>query len=925
MKPIRRYFLFAIAAFWLVASWFAAGWYADQKTAQLFAHDTESVESDALALYQALEERLNYLAALPDLIAREPSVIRAVEKYSGPSALKAAGTDPKSYWTKQPDLARLNTYLANLADTLALDVVFVLNAEGYAIASSNSDTPGSIVGTDLTDRQYFQAATNKSAHQYAVGRKTNVPGLFYAAPIYKNDIRQGVMVVKSDITSLQSLLAPYHVFLTDNHDVVVLSSETDYLQHRLISARVSNLTEEEKQQQYKRSDFPILSVTAWKDQQSMPLLRLQNIEEPVLVSERQIPGGDLVMHVYQTMPEIATIQRERWVFAFISSLAGLSALSLLYQLITYLQNLRRSKTHAEAEQERLHDTLSARERQLETILDHLPLMVVARDPLTHQILSCNKATQQVLGLDSPLPNGQTYDACLNPKLAGSLSAFDTVDRSSEENLSAREFVSDKKVLLAQNLVATDHKGQPALLIDLVEDVTQKRADEAEIRRLAFIDTLTGLNNRTAFKIQLAHSIQLATTAQEYGALILVDLDAFKQINDRLGHNIGDQLLIELAHRLTSESTDEIYPARLASDEFVVLIAQHHKQREDAVHSATRIANNLLRKLTQPYLLAEHTLHVTASLGIAFFGPGLASSAEQLLIQTDAAMYEAKRKQRGMIQFFDESTQKYLNDQADMANRLRGALNQNVFEQYYQPQVDQRGLVVGVEALLRWHDPVLGQVSPSVFIPLAESLHLIVDIDRWVLKQVCQTLNRWKTDPILSQIVISANVSAEFFSQDGFVDEVCGYLRESKAPPARLMIEMTEGAVVEDTEATLLKMKALHAAGLTIAIDDFGTGNSSLAYLRRFEVDQIKIDQHFVKEMINDQRSQAITGFIIQLAHELGYETLAEGVESQSQKDLLQGLGCKLFQGYLYSKPTNLTECETFILHNNALRMNESSV
>ena len=280
------------------------------------------------------------------------------------------------------------------------------------------------------------------------------------------------------------------------------------------------------------------------------------------------------------------------------------------------------------------------------------------------------------------------------------------------------------------------------------------------------------------------------------------------------------------------------------------------------------------------------------------------------------MYEAKRKQRGMIQFFDESTQKYLNDQADMANRLRGALNQNVFEQYYQPQVDQRGSVVGVEALLRWHDPVLGQVSPSVFIPLAESLHLIVDIDRWVLKQVCQTLNLWKTDPILSQIVISANVSAEFFSQDGFVEEVCSYLKEHNAPPARLMIEMTEGAVVEDTKATLVKMKKLHAAGLTIAIDDFGTGNSSLAYLRRFEVDQIKIDQHFVKEMIKNQRSQAITGFIIRLAHELGYETLAEGVENESQRMLLQKLGCRLFQGYLFSKPVTLSECETYMRSTN---------
>lgn len=906
-----------LAIVWLACSWFGAGWYADQKTMELYARDTEAVESDSLALYQALEERLNYLGSLPILIAREPDIIKAVERYSGKSALKAAGSDPKAYWTNQPDLAKVNKYLANLADKLGLDVVFVLNAEGYAIASSNSEAAGSIVGTLLQDRQYFQAATsNDSAHQYAVGRKTNVPGLFYSAPIFSREHFQGVMVVKSDIISLQGLMAPYHAFLTDNHDVVVLSSEPNYLQHMLTGARVTQLSEEERQQQYKRNDFPTLNLTPWDMKQSIPLLRLPGVDEPVLVSERQVPGGDLVMHVYQALPEIATIQRERWVFAFISTFGGISFLTLLYQVITYLQHLIQSKRNAEEEREKLHEALSDREKQLETILDHLPLMVVARDPETHQVLSSNRATAVVLGIDAPLSQNRTYDQSLNPKLARFLSANDNKDDLADPVNTIREFVTDNKVLLAQNLLATDKNGEPTLLIDLVEDVTQKRADEAEIRRLAFIDTLTGLNNRTAFKIKLEDTIQYAVLHQEYGALILVDLDAFKQINDRLGHNIGDQLLIELSHRLTQETSEGIYCARLASDEFVVLIEQHSKQHEDTVLSVTRKANNLLRKLTQPYLLADHTLHVTASLGIALFGPGLASSAEKLLIQTDAAMYEAKRKQRGMIQFFDESTQKHLNDQANMANRLRGALPQNVFEQFYQPQVDNRGSVVGVEALLRWHDPVLGPVSPSVFIPLAESLHLIADIDRWVLKRACQTLSRWQTDPVLCQIVISVNVSAEFFSQDGFVDEVCGYLRELNAPPARLMIEMTEGAIVEDSEATLLKMRELNASGLTIAIDDFGTGHSSLAYLRRFEVNQIKIDQRFVKEMINDQRSQTITGFIIQLAHELGYETLAEGVENQSQRDLLESLGCKLFQGYLFSKAISLDECEVFIHRTN---------
>jgi EAL domain-containing protein (putative c-di-GMP-specific phosphodiesterase class I) len=357
---------------------------------------------------------------------------------------------------------------------------------------------------------------------------------------------------------------------------------------------------------------------------------------------------------------------------------------------------------------------------------------------------------------------------------------------------------------------------------------------------------------------------------------------------------------------------DAFLARLASDEFVIVIDSRCTTREEASQLATRAAHSLFRKITQPYLVGHHTLHVTASLGVAFFGPGLADSSDLLLMQTDAAMYEAKRRQRGTIQFFDESTQKYLNDQADMANRLRGALAANHFMQLYQPQVDQQGRVVGVEALLRWHDPQLGDISPSAFIPLAESLHLIVDIDRWVLSQACRTAGSWRQDPILGNIKLSVNVSAEYFSLDEFIDEVTGYLDQSGAKPAQLMIELTEGSLVEDTEANILKIRALQEAGLRVAIDDFGTGNSSLAYLRRFEVDQIKIDQRFTRDMIENERSLAITTFIIQLAHELGIPTLAEGVENDTQRQQLITLGCDLFQGFMFSRPLPLAECESTI-------------
>lgn len=913
MKISSRGTLAFLILLWLAISWAGSGWYADRKTADLLAEETVSLESESLALFQAFEERLAYLSSLPALIGRLPLVMKAVERYSHPGAIRQAEPDPMTYWSTRPDLEDLNTRLLQLANELRVDVIFVLNAEGYCIAASNSNTPGSIVGTLLTDRHYYQAAiAGENAHQYAVGRKTNVPGLFYSAPIMLGKEAHGVLVVKLDIPNFQGLLAPYHAFLTDNHDVIVLSSLPDLLQHKLAGARFDRLSNAERQFQYKRSEYPTLNLAPWSPNASELLHRLNDIPQPVLVTERNIPGGDLVMHVYQTLPEIATIQRERLVFAVISALAGLSTLGLIYQLVLYLIRLRQSKTHAEAESERLHASLSEREQQLETILEHLPLMVVARNPATGAVLSSNPATQNVLGLPEPLTAEQSYEKSLSPELAHFLTATDKLAAYAHDGDTPRELQLSDKVLLAQTVAARDLSGQPRLLIDLVEDITQRRRNEDEIRRLAFVDTLTGLNNRTAFKRHLDATVTQAVSNGVYGSMILVDLDAFKQINDRFGHSLGDELLRELAHRLAAEASNEVFLARLASDEFVIVIDSRSTTREDAAHTATRIANALFRRITQPYLLEHHTLHVTASLGVALFGPGRADTSDLLLIQTDAAMYEAKRRQRGTIQFFDENTQKYLNDQADMANRLRGALSQNDFHQYYQPQVNHAGRVVGVEALLRWHDPKLGDISPSAFIPLAESLHLIVDIDRWVLRQACRVAGTWRKDPLLGKVAISINVSAEFFSLDEFIDEVTGYLTQFGADPTQIMIELTEGTVVEDTEANILKIRALHDAGLSIAIDDFGTGNSSLAYLRLFDVDQIKIDQRFIRDMVQDERSLSITTFIIQLARELGYQTLAEGVETSAQRQQLVALGCDLFQGYLFSKAVPLAECETII-------------
>lgn len=916
MKLTGRQALFSLSLIWTLVCWVGTDWYATHKTEQLLQTDTEALESDSLALYQAFDERLNYLAALPVLVGKDSAIVQAATRYTQAPADGKQAERYKETLNGQPDLAALNTELRSLATQLKVDVVFVLNRAGYCIAASNSETPESFVGTNYTDRLYVKGAIRgEPTHQYVVGRKTNIPGLIYSAPIMGKDGVLGVMAVKANIADFQPILSPYQAFLTDGNDVIVLSSEPKYLNHMLEGARFNQLSDEARLQQYKRTDFPVLPITHWDPESRLPTLRLPNHQSPILGSVRAIPGDNILLHIFQDASGIQTIQHERIIFFITSALAGFALFSLIYQLAVYLSALKRGKTEAEAESERLNESLSEREQQLETILDHLPVMVVARDPQTQAVISSNRATQTILERDAPLPVGKRYAESLNPQLATELTKQDqAVERN--ESASPQEVQLGDKILLSQTVAAKDTRGQPHLLIDLVEDITQKRQDEAEIRRLAFIDTLTGINNRTSFQQHLESVVTQAVARHHFGALILIDLDAFKQINDRLGHGVGDELLKEMAQRIQSEASDRIFIARLASDEFVVVIDAQSASASEATHIASRLANTLLVKITRAYHLAHQTLHVTASLGATLFGSGLADTADLVLAQADAAMYEAKRRQRGTIHFFNEDTQKYLNEQADLTNRLRGALKEDLFQQVFQPQVDHTGHVIGVEALLRWHDATLGQVPPSRFIPLAESLHLIVDIDRWVLAQACRLAGAWRNHPILSDVVISVNVSAEFFSQNDFVDQVIHCLGGSHALPGQMMIEITEGTIVEDTENNILKIKTLQDAGLEVAIDDFGTGNSSLAYINRFVVDQIKIDQRFVRDLTENERSKAIAAFIIQLAKTLGYRTLAEGVETEGQKACLDTLGCDFYQGFLYSTPLPLADCEQYILQKN---------
>lgn len=933
----RKRFFALLVIVWTIVAWFGVRHYTEERVSALLEADARRLEDDVSALEHAINTRLEHFATLPVLIAQQPAIAEALAHEALPAGLADDEPARREHWSARPDLKRLNEQLRGLAANLKLDAVFVLDDKGYCIASSNAATPESFIGTQYADRQYFTAAlAGNPASQYAVGRKTNMPGLFFAVPMTPGEAGgqpPGVLVIKADIPTLAPLLISYDAFLTDSHGVVVLSSQPAWVSHIMPGGDFEQLRPEERQRLYKQATLPPLAREPLPaDGNNPPMFSIEHAPHGDHVADlkpltaigvhRALPVGGLALHVFQPVTNALHARQEAPFITLISVLAGYFVLSLLYQAAAYITRMRASEAASTMQRQSLEDSLAEREQLLNTIINHLPQMVVARDARSGVILRSNPAAQTILQREQPLASGEPYAAQLAANIAEFLSpsAADAaqVAAAGEFREQTVDIGQHPRTLRAQTVAVREKAGtSDALLIDLVEDVTESREREREISRLAFVDSLTNLPNRAAFLVRLRDSIDEASRRGRFNALLLTDIDGFKLINDRLGHAAGDQILSELATRLAREAAQPCFVARLSSDEFVLILEADAGSAAQATEAATRFGGAVLERITAPYLINGHTLHLSASLGVTVFGPGLADNPGELLKETDAAMYEAKHSHRGGIHFFDEQVHKALDERSELSNRLLNALRSNNFQQFYQPQLDTTGRVVGVEALLRWQDAILGNVPPGVFIPLAEKLHIIVGIDRWVLHRACQTAGRWRHHEVLGKITISINVSAEFFGIDGFVDEVVSALSVNDALPRQLKIELTEGTIIEENERNQSCIEQLRAMGVTIAIDDFGTGNSSLSYLRRFTVDQIKIDQSFVANMLTEANSLAITSFVISLSRALKYQTLAEGVETQEQYAKLRELGCEYFQGYLFSRPAPLPECTDYILHRNA--------
>ncbi|WP_426304096.1 EAL domain-containing protein [Acidovorax facilis] len=570
---------------------------------------------------------------------------------------------------------------------------------------------------------------------------------------------------------------------------------------------------------------------------------------------------------------------------------------------------------------RMEDTLRSNEHRLRGILERLPmgLCLVQTDG---RISFRNDRYVQICGYTAQdVPDVETWWQRAYPDEAERTAVHDAWRQA------AKQAVAGDGVIPASEYTirCADGTRRPIEVSGVVvegghlvtmQDLSQRKAAEEEINNLAYYDPLTRLPNRRLLMDRLQQALATSARHQRSGALLLLDLDNFKTLNETRGHDSGDNLLLQVAHRLRSCVHEDDTVARQGGDEFVVVLEDLGDNPEEAAARSEEVGQRILTALREPYLLNGAAHHSSLSMGVTIFS-GMRETVDELLKRADLALYQAKNAGRDTLRFYDPQMQAAVSARAALELDMRIGLAQGQFELYYQPQID-RGRITGAEALLRWRHPRDGFVSPAHFIPLAEETGLILPLGEWVLQAACAQLARWARHPDLAGLGLAVNVSPRQFHQAGFVAQVLAALASSGAQGPQLKLELTEGLLLQDVEDTIEKMGQLKGYGVGFSLDDFGTGYSSLAYLKRLPLDQLKIDQSFVRDVLTDPNDAAIARTVVALGTSLGLRVIAEGVETEAQREFLERHHCHAWQGYLFSPPVPVAEFEALVRKTNGV-------
>jgi diguanylate cyclase (GGDEF)-like protein/PAS domain S-box-containing protein len=557
----------------------------------------------------------------------------------------------------------------------------------------------------------------------------------------------------------------------------------------------------------------------------------------------------------------------------------------------------------------------ARERELalsnQAILDNMTQGVITLDA-QGVVASVNRSASAMFGYQTDELQGQNVIRLMAPEVRQQHQHFlqaDARDTSDKIMCQEREMEGVRKdqSLFPLSLTVSRmlHAGR-AVYICIMTDLSAHRLNEAKLQNLALYDALTNLPNRSGLLERLSVAVGSAAHSAQTGALIFLDLDHFRQINETLGPDFGDDLLRESALRLQLCVREADTVAHFGGDEFMVMLDSMGLERQLAATRAEMVANKIRHALSQPYNLRGCHYSGSASLGIVLFDQDT-PDIQQLLKMADAAMYQAKSAGRNTVCFYDPAMQAQALARTELEQDMQRALREQEFVLYYQLQMDAFGAPVGAEALLRWQHPLRGMVAPGQFIPLAEETGLILPLGQWVLQAACQQLVLWASQPATAHWSMAVNVSALQFAQADFVDQVAQVLEQVGANPKRLKLELTESMLVSDVDDAIDKMRRVKALGVSLSLDDFGTGYSSLSYLKRFPMDQLKIDQSFVRDLETDPDDAVISQTIVALGHNMGMQVIAEGVESAFQRDFLIKIGCDCFQGYYFARPVESSD------------------
>lgn len=557
------------------------------------------------------------------------------------------------------------------------------------------------------------------------------------------------------------------------------------------------------------------------------------------------------------------------------------------------------------------------EEHLRQIIDHLPVMIGARN-IAGYYLFANKALANELGYTPD----QMRNLHVRQLLKHSVFDIDTmlqndyrVIRNNEElDVIEERFVTatGKQLFLQTHIMPLAFYDEKVALIVSV-DITERKNAQAKMEFMAHHDALTGLPNRLQLVERLEHEVRRAARHGYFGAVLFIDLDQFKTINDSLGHPVGDRVLEVVAQRLQQSVREEDLVARLSGDEFVVVLTVLDQDIETAALRAGEISEKIRSIISQPYVYDDMELRVTCSVGVVVY-PDKNNSVHELLRYADTAMYQVKEKGRDSIEFFNEEMADKVSRQLTMEGDLHRALEESQFELYYQAKVDiQTNRIIGAEALLRWNHPVKGMISPVDFIPVLETSGMIIDVGQWVLEQACKTLVAWGEAGLWKPgMKLSINISPRQFRREAFVNDVIAVLDKYPIPENSLDMEITEGILIQRVDDAVVTMTTLSDRGISFSLDDFGTGYSSISYLKRLPVSTLKIDQGFVRDIIVDRNDRVLIETIITMGRLLDMELVAEGVEAPEQLEILKTFGCNYYQGFLFSKAVGYADFEKIL-------------